>query len=394
MVSTFTPNKNLELPGYNDYVNNWNTPNNSNYSALDAALGGATGLNATGLSGNVILTVNQYRPPMIFIGGAINANVRYVITANVGGEWTIVNYTTGNYTISIASAAGGYDVLLPSNSATIVFCDGSSSGMRRAVDNLPTVNGGTGLRSAPTTGQLLIGNSSGQYSLSTLTAGNGIFITNGEGTITISSPVSIPTGMVSPFAGYSAPYGWLLCDGSSVSRSIYSSLFSIIGTGYGSGDGSTTFNVPDLRGRAAFGRDDMGGTAANRITADVSGISGTTIGASGGDQVVGNHTHGVNDPTHSHGLNDPSHNHGYNDPGHSHGVSISGGSQGHGGLTPVAAEYGASNTNTANTNIAIASAYTGIGVNGNSTGITIASGGGGTGANIPPAIIMNYIIKT
>ena len=54
-------------------------------------------------------------------------------------------------------------------------------------------------------------------------------------------------GMVVPFAGATAPAGWLLCDGSAVSRETYTALFSVIGTAYGAGDGSTTFNVPDLR---------------------------------------------------------------------------------------------------------------------------------------------------
>lgn len=63
----------------------------------------------------------------------------------------------------------------------------------------------------------------------------------------------VPTGSVLPFAGPSAPSGWLLCDGSAVARAQYVELFALIGTTYGAGDGSTTFNVPDLRGRVAVG---------------------------------------------------------------------------------------------------------------------------------------------
>ena len=61
------------------------------------------------------------------------------------------------------------------------------------------------------------------------------------------------TGSIVMFAGSTAPQGWLLCDGSAVSRSTYSALFDIIGTDYGAGDESTTFNVPDLTGRVAIG---------------------------------------------------------------------------------------------------------------------------------------------
>lgn len=65
----------------------------------------------------------------------------------------------------------------------------------------------------------------------------------------------VPTGAVVPFAGAAAPEGWLLCNGQSVSRTAYAALFAAIGTTYGSGNGSSTFNVPDLRQRVAVGAD-------------------------------------------------------------------------------------------------------------------------------------------
>ncbi len=60
-------------------------------------------------------------------------------------------------------------------------------------------------------------------------------------------------GIVVPFAGAAAPAGWLLCSGAAVSRTQYAQLFAVIGTTYGSGDGKTTFNLPDLRGRVPVG---------------------------------------------------------------------------------------------------------------------------------------------
>lgn len=66
---------------------------------------------------------------------------------------------------------------------------------------------------------------------------------------------AVPTGVIAPFAGSAAPSGWLLCDGAAVSRTTYSALFAVLGTKYGSGDGSTTFNVPNLRGRVPAGLD-------------------------------------------------------------------------------------------------------------------------------------------
>lgn len=96
----------------------------------------------------------------------------------------------------------------------------------------------------------------------------------------------LPAGVINPYAGAAVPSGWLICDGSEVSRTTYAKLFIAIGATYGVGNGSTTFNVPDLRGRFPAGKDDMGGSAANRITNGVAGFVGTTLGASGGAQAV------------------------------------------------------------------------------------------------------------
>lgn len=95
---------------------------------------------------------------------------------------------------------------------------------------------------------------------------------------------TVPTGVVSPYAGASAPTGWLMCYGQAVSRTTYADLFTAISTTYGVGDGSTTFNLPDLRGRVVAGKDDMGGAAASRLTTGASGVDGATLGASGGSE--------------------------------------------------------------------------------------------------------------
>ena len=76
----------------------------------------------------------------------------------------------------------------------------------------------------------------------------------------------MPVGCVIPFAGAAAPTGWLLCQGQAVSRTTYAQLFSVIGTTYGSGDGSTTFNLPDMRGRVAVGSDANLGTISGEKT--------------------------------------------------------------------------------------------------------------------------------
>jgi microcystin-dependent protein len=71
--------------------------------------------------------------------------------------------------------------------------------------------------------------------------------------------VALPPGTLASYGGASAPSGWLVCDGSAVSRTVYGLLFTAIGTLYGAGDGSTTFNLPDLRGRVPVGYAASGG---------------------------------------------------------------------------------------------------------------------------------------
>lgn len=110
-----------------------------------------------------------------------------------------------------------------------------------------------------------------------------------------SSAISLPPGMIIPYAGPTEPNGWLFCYGQNVSRTSYSSLFSVIGTTYGVGDGSTTFNLPDLRGRVPIAKDNMGGSSANRVVA----VAADTLGGSGGAEV---HTLVAAEiPAHDHG---------------------------------------------------------------------------------------------
>jgi len=93
---------------------------------------------------------------------------------------------------------------------------------------------------------------------------------------------AVPAGAVADYAGSTAPDGWLLCYGQAVSRTTYANLYTAIGTTYGVGDGSTTFNLPDLRGRVVAGKDDMGGVSANRLTDQSGGLNGDTLGDTGG----------------------------------------------------------------------------------------------------------------
>ena len=94
----------------------------------------------------------------------------------------------------------------------------------------------------------------------------------------------VPIGVILDWAGATLPARCYWCDGTTRSRTTDSALFAAIGTTYGVGDGTTTFNLPDRRGRAPFGRDNMGGVAAGRLTNAAGGVDGVTLGASGGQQ--------------------------------------------------------------------------------------------------------------
>ena len=144
----------------------------------------------------------------------------------------------------------------------------------------------------------------------------------------------------------SAPSGYLLCDGSAVSRTTYAALFAVVGSTFGSGDGSTTFNLPNYTNRMPYG---------------------TTIGATGGsaDAIVVSHTHTATST----------------DSGHVHNTGFTVGSDtvSGGPITIQVVKSGSNNTGTGNANI---------------TTTVNSTGSSGTGANLPPYLGINFIIKT
>lgn len=106
----------------------------------------------------------------------------------------------------------------------------------------------------------------------------------------------VPAGTILDFAGSSAPAGYLLCDGSAVSRSTYSDLFAVINTIWGAGNGSTTFNVPDLRRRATVGSGGTGSAALANTVGSVGGAEAVVL--TGQQSGVPEHGHRMNARTH------------------------------------------------------------------------------------------------
>ena len=175
---------------------------------------------------------------------------------------------------------------------------------------------------------------------------------------------NIPAGAVMAFASATAPKGWLACDGTAVNRSIYARLFAVIGTTYGVGDGSTTFNLPDCTGRAIYGKE----SSETRITTAVSGVNGGTLGAAGGDQRLHGHTHAgttASDGAHTHTTQ------GYDTGGATANVMV-----GTDGGNNIVAPDIATSSSGAHTHT-----------------FTSDSTGGGSTQNLPPAIVLTYIIK-
>lgn len=175
-----------------------------------------------------------------------------------------------------------------------------------------------------------------------------------------AQPGSVNSGFISMWGGDSVPSGYLLCDGREVSRTTYASLFAAIGETWGEGDGTQTFNLPDLVGRFPRGASKNGG--------------------SGGEDEI---TLSVNQmPSHTHVVTDLGHVHSVTDPGHVHTAQASANN------ATAGAAQGSSPGNTG-------SATTGISIDSATTGISLAN----TGGSAPISLLPRYtsvmvIIKT
>ncbi len=261
------------------------------------------------------------------IGSLLSAYVLKTTTYSVilGDKGTLID-TTGTWTLSLLAAA----------TATAGF-------------NFGVRNSGTGVITIdPNSTELIDGATSID-----LSAGESLILcSSGSAWFSVGKSAGTPSGILTPFAGTTAPSGWLICDGLAISRTTYASLFGVISTNYGVGDGSTTFNIPDLRGRVPLGKDNMGGTAVGRVTNAEVGIAATVLGATGGAQ-------SVTLTAAQSGL--PSHSHSYTAAGSYGGYPEGGGS----GAIP----------------------------SGSTTGATGGTAASNSHSSVQPSIVTNYIIK-
>lgn len=172
---------------------------------------------------------------------------------------------------------------------------------------------------------------------------------------------AFPPGVITPYAGATAPLGYLLCDGSAVSRATYPSLFGVIGTTYGVGDGSTTFNLPDMKGRVAVGK-------STDTEFDV-------LGEIGGVKTVTLTSAESGNPAHSHGAGS------YAAPIYTSGANVTIPNQ----YTPKTASYTTAINELGN---GLNTTITGSSANSSATNAASAHN------NLQPYITLNYLIKT
>jgi microcystin-dependent protein len=186
-------------------------------------------------------------------------------------------------------------------------------------------------------------------------------------------PYGVPLGGVLPYIGATAPNSnFVLPYGQAISRTTYATLFALVSTTYGSGDGSTTFNVPDLRGRVVAGQDDMGGSSADRLTNQTGGLDGDTLGATGGAETHTLSTAQIAAHTHTGSTG--------SDGAHTHTVTARElSAYGTGGAIGTRLDSGSvtSSSNGAHTH----------------TFTSDSTGGGGAHNNVQPTIVLNYILR-
>jgi microcystin-dependent protein len=284
MASTFTNRLGLEKQTDGENPNSWGAILNTNViDLIDDSIAGYEIVSVSGTG--ITLTDNngssdQSRNASLEFSGTLTANVTITIPSEEKIYFVREN-SSGSFAVTMKTA-GGSAITLSQNSNIFVACDGTEL-YTTGVSTISSVTSFTAntLTATSITTSIL--------DVTQIEGGGATFTGNvsateyygGGGNLT-GIDAALPSGAVFPFAGASAPSGFILCFGQAISRTTYSALFTAIGTTYGTGDGSSTFNLPDLRGRSVAGQDDMGGTSANRLTGLSGGVNGDTLGGTGG----------------------------------------------------------------------------------------------------------------
>lgn len=239
MASTYSDRLRIELMAAGDQSGTWGDTTNTNLGTLiEEAIAGFSEITMSDanktLSANNGATDEARQMILKFSGGSLTAT-RDIIIPSKEKLYVIHNATSGSQSIRIKTASSSSTVTIANGKTTVVYCDATDVFLA-ITTNVPAsdlsgtvaiANGGTGLTSAGSSGN--------------------VNVSNGSAFVSTAGAIT-PAGAIITFGGTSAPTGYLACDGTAVSRTTYSALFTAISTTWGVGDGSSTFNVPDLRG--------------------------------------------------------------------------------------------------------------------------------------------------
>ena len=375
MSSTYSPILRSELIGAGDQAGTWGSTTNSNFQYIfESAIAGYVAVTVSPTSNNQVLTyvngpsANASLDQSVYgilklNAGTLGANFNIFAppVSKTYVVWNNTSYTATFYNSTVIgnTTAGGSGAVIPAGAKVTIWSDGTSFyGNDTAVGNFNvagnlTVTGTSNFVGIPTAPTAAAGTNTTQLATTAFVTQNAVLT---------GALLMWPTG--------TAPSGYLLCTGTAVSRTTYAALFAIIGTTFGAGDGSTTFNLPNYTNRMPYG---------------------TTVGATGGsaDAIVVSHTHTatVTDPQHSHSASSS-----VTDPGHHHSTNVSNSGGGSGPWTVQTNPTYTIDTNTATTGISVSTS-----INNASTGISVSNatvGSSGTNANLPPYLGINFIIKT
>jgi microcystin-dependent protein len=356
MASTYSPTLRIELIGTGDQSGLWgDTTNNNLGDLIEQAITGVESIPMTDTDYTLSAlngSVDEARNAVIIMTsiGSLTGSRNIIIPA-VDKLYTVKNSTTGGQNI-VVKTSGGTGITVPNGQTVSLYCDGTDCYQTVTTLSSPSL---TGTPTAPTAAY---GTNTTQIATTAFVQQAGL------------------TGEIKMWCTASAPTGYLMCNGQTVSRSTYSGLFAVIGTTFGAGDGSTTFTLPNYTNRMPVGAG-----------------SAYALAATGGsaDAIVVSHSHTYSGTTSTGGA----HTHSVSDPGHGHS-------------SPLKYAYNAGTSGDPGAEVALVGTGGVFQVNSNTTGISVNSGGdhnhtysgtsstagsSGTNANLPPYLGIYFIIK-